>query len=146
MAGIAAATAILSSKGTSRHTYQFETSPAARKRQQTRILKKIKDLIDEYAARCGQQICVICCTPFKQQTKISSNTFKVIGTHPLEQVIKNQKQSIVNELDNQLQTSVRSIKDENTSKSDSKIDLPSLTIDGIPTSLDKMTQVSLKQV
>jgi hypothetical protein len=164
--GVAAAAAILSSKHNSRHNYHFETNPAVRKRQQTRLLRKLNELADEYAARCGQQICVMCCTPTKVITK--QTIFKVFGTQPLETVVKNQRSSILGELDNLLKSTIIDDKDNNnqqqqqllnhhdedttttttpsssTSPQSSRYDLPSLNIDGIPTSLETMTQCQLR--
>lgn len=167
--GVAAAAAILSSKHNSRHNYHFETNPAVRKRQQTRLLRKLNELADEYAARCGQQICVICCTPtIKSLNK--QTIFKAFGTQPLETVVKNQRSNIISELDNLLESTIidenkHEIHDHHnstvatsstvTTASDeminhqisattSRFELPSLTIDGIPTSLEKMTQCQLR--
>ena len=148
--GVAAAAAILSSKHHSRHNHHFETNPAIRKRQQTRLLRKLNELADEYGARCGQQICIICCTPSnksKQQT-----VFKVFGTQPLESVVNLQRTTILTELDNHLKSTII---DENKDDSvrlefveqtsaPTRFDLPPLTIDGIPTSLEKMTQCQLR--
>ena len=165
--GVAAAAAILSSKHNSRHNYHFETNPAVRKRQQTRLLRKLNELADEYAARCGQQICVICCTPTKVINK--QTVFKVFGTQPLETVVKNQRNNILIELDNLLQSTIIDDKDHqdqqqqqqhllndesinqmtttaiaSSATNTNRFELPPLTIDGIPTSLETMTQCQLR--
>jgi nuclear respiratory factor 1 len=98
----------------------------------------MKELSDEFAGRCGQQICIVCCSP----TKTSKCTYKVFGTKPLEDVLRNQKSSILIELDNLLESkSIINEEQRETNQASNKFDLPSLTIDGIPTTLDKMTQV-----
>ncbi|KAK8764298.1 hypothetical protein V5799_033092 [Amblyomma americanum] len=72
--GVAAAAAIATGKKRKRpHT--FETNPSIRKRQQTRLLRKLKATIDEYTTRVGQQAVVLAVTPGKPQ-----NHFKVGGT------------------------------------------------------------------
>jgi hypothetical protein len=156
--GVAAAAAILSSKNHSRHNYHFETNPAIRKRQQTRLLRKLNELADEYAARCGQQICIICCTPSNQSKQ---TVFKVFGTQPLESVVKLQRTNILTELDNHLKSTIIEENKEEINNSSlefvetaassttnqlllNRFELPSLAIEGIPTSLEKMTQCQLR--
>jgi len=141
-AGVAAAAAILSSKK-SHHNYRFETSPAIRKRQQTRILRKIKELVDEFAGRCGQQICVVCCGSSKS-TK--PNSIQIFGTQPLENVLRNQKLTILADLENSLQNDVEQQQQQHQQNENrnNQYELPSLIIDGIPTSLDQMTQCQLR--
>ena len=62
--GVAAAAAIASSKR-KRKTHTFETNPSIRKRQQTRLLRKLKSVIDEFSVRVGQQAIVLVATPGK---------------------------------------------------------------------------------
>ena len=57
-------TAIASSKR-KRKTHTFETNPSIRKRQQTRLLRKLKSVIDEFSVRVGQQAIVLVATPGK---------------------------------------------------------------------------------
>lgn len=80
--GVAAAAAIATGKKRKR-PHQFETNPSIRKRQQTRLLRKLKVTIDEYTTRVGQQAVVLAVTPGKPQ-----NNFKVFGAHPLENVVR----------------------------------------------------------
>lgn len=101
--GIAAAAAIATAKKRKR-PHSFETNPSIRKRQQTRLLRlgsqqlltffanvcvcsfgvcrKLKQTIDEYTTRVGQQAVVLIVTPGKTQ-----NNFKVFGARPLENVV-----------------------------------------------------------
>ncbi|KAJ8301174.1 hypothetical protein KUTeg_020161, partial [Tegillarca granosa] len=60
--GMAAAAAIASARKRKR-PHAFETNPSIRKRQQTRLLRKLKNTIEEYTTRVGQQAVVLCCTP-----------------------------------------------------------------------------------
>ena len=94
--GVAAAAAISSTKKRKRpHT--FETNPSIRKRQQTRLLRKLKQNIEEYSLRVGQQAVVLVATPGKSQ-----NSFRSFGAKPLEDVIKNLRAVIMSELENAL--------------------------------------------
>ena len=61
--GMAAAAAIITGKKRKKHTYTFETNPSIRKRQATRLLRKLKQLLTEYTTRVGQQACIIICCP-----------------------------------------------------------------------------------
>lgn len=79
--GIAAAAAIATAKKRKR-PHSFETNPSIRKRQQTRLLRKLKQTMDEYTTRVGQQAVVLIVTPGKPQ-----NNFKVFGARPLETVV-----------------------------------------------------------
>lgn len=87
--GMAAAAAINSSKKRKR-PHSFETNPSIRRRQQTRLLRKLRQTIDEYATRVGQQAIVLIATPGKPQ-----NNFRVFGAKPLEDVIKNVKATVL---------------------------------------------------
>ena len=79
--GVAAAAAIATAKKRKR-PHSFETNPSIRKRQQTRLLRKLKATIDEYTTRVGQQAVVLIVTPGKPQ-----NNYKVFGARPLENVV-----------------------------------------------------------
>ncbi|XP_075526886.1 nuclear respiratory factor 1-like isoform X4 [Dermacentor variabilis] len=71
--GVAAAAAIATGKKRKRpHT--FETNPSIRKRQQTRLLRKLKATIDEYTTRVGQQAVVLAVTPGKPQNHFKTLT------------------------------------------------------------------------
>lgn len=81
---MAAAAAIATGKKRKR-PHSFETNPSIRKRQQTRLLRKLKATIEEYTTRVGQQAIVLCVTPGKPNQ--SSNSFKAFGSQPLENVV-----------------------------------------------------------
>ena len=87
--GMAAAAAINSSKKRKR-PHSFETNPSIRRRQQTRLLRKLRQTIDEYATRVGQQAVVLIATPGKPQ-----NNYRVFGAKPLEDVVKNIKPTVL---------------------------------------------------
>ncbi|GFW04829.1 DNA-binding protein P3A2 [Trichonephila clavipes] len=132
--GMAAAAAIATAKKRKR-PHSFETNPSIRKRQQTRLLRKLKATIDEYTIRVGQQAVVLVVTPGKPQ-----NNFKVFGAHPLENVVRNCKSVIMQELESALaQQAPPQTQDDPTLH-----ELPPLVIDGIPTPVEKMTQAQLR--
>lgn len=132
--GVAAAAAIVSAKKRKR-PHSFETNPSIRKRQQNRLLRKLRQTIDEFATRVGQQAVVVVATPGKLQ-----NSFKVFGAKPLEDVVKNIRSMIMEELENALaQQAPPPVQDD-----PSLYELPPLIIDGIPTPVEKMTQAQLR--
>ncbi|XP_005093358.1 DNA-binding protein P3A2 [Aplysia californica] len=136
--GIAAAAAIATGKKKG-HPHQFETNPSRRKRQQTRLLRKLKNTIEEYTIRVGQQAVVLCCTPGRSPGTASS-LYKVFGSQPLENVIRTCRNVVTQELENALQEQAAQNQGDNTHLHE----LPPLVIDGIPTPIDKMTQAQLR--
>ncbi|XP_050412480.1 DNA-binding protein P3A2 isoform X2 [Patella vulgata] len=134
--GIAAAAAIATGRRKG-HPHQFETNPSRRKRQQTRLLRKLKNTIEEYTTRVGQQAVVLCCTPGRPNS--SNSSFKVFGSQPLEN-IKSTKAAVMQDLEAMLQQEA-----PQTGVDTSHLhELPPLVIDGIPTQVDKMTQAQLR--
>ncbi|XP_050526332.1 DNA-binding protein Ewg-like isoform X2 [Daktulosphaira vitifoliae] len=132
--GMAAAAAIVSSKKRKR-PHSFETNPSIRKRQHNRLLRKLKVTIDEFATRVGQQAIVLVATPGKENTG-----FKCFGAKPLEDVVKNLRSTIMDQLDTALaQHAPPPIPDDPT-----LYELPPLILDGIPTPVEKMTQAQLR--
>ena len=81
-----AAAAAISSYRKRRKPHIFETNPAIRKRQQTRLLRKLKATIEEYAIRVGQQAVVLVVTPAKGRD--GNQAYKVFGSQPLENVVR----------------------------------------------------------
>ncbi|XP_069700307.1 DNA-binding protein Ewg isoform X9 [Periplaneta americana] len=132
--GVAAAAAIVSAKKRKR-PHSFETNPSIRKRQQNRLLRKLRQTIDEFATRVGQQAVVVVATPGKPQ-----NSFRVFGAKPLEDVIKNIRSMIMEELESALAQQAPPPVQEDPSL----YELPPLIIDGIPTPVEKMTQAQLR--
>merc|ERR1719350_1272745 len=132
--GVAAAAAIASTKR-KRKSHTFETNPSIRKRQQTRLLRKLKAVIDEFSVRVGQQAIVLVATPGKPV-----NNFRAFGAKPLEDVVRNLKTVIMTELETALsqQAPPPSVEDPNLHE------LPPIVIDGIPTPVEKMTQAQLR--
>merc|ERR1719422_484150 len=132
--GVAAAAAIASAKR-KRRSHAFETNPSIRKRQQTRLLRKLKAVIDEFSVRVGQQAIVLVATPGKPV-----NNFRAFGAKPLEDVVRNLKTVIMSELETALsqQAPPPSVEDPNLHE------LPPIVIDGIPTPVEKMTQAQLR--
>lgn len=134
--GIAAGMAIASSsKKRKNRNVAFETNPSVRKRQQTRLLRRLKQTIDEYTARVGQQAVILVVTPQKSQ-----NNFKVFGAKPLEDVIRTCKPVIMNELEQSLAQQAPPPPPPDVEKHE----LPPLVVDGIPTPVEKMTQAQLR--
>ncbi|XP_078485635.1 LOW QUALITY PROTEIN: nuclear respiratory factor 1-like [Ciona intestinalis] len=135
MPGLAAAAALVTSR--KRHQpYSFELNPSIRKRQYNRLLRKLKQTIHELCTRCGQQAVVLCVSPGKE-----NGGFRVIGSSPLDSVVKNCKSAIYQELEQELQEKLGP-KREKTS--DVLCDLPELLIEGIPTPVEKMNQAQLR--
>ncbi|CAH2007884.1 unnamed protein product [Acanthoscelides obtectus] len=132
--GVAAAAAIVSSKKRKR-PHSFETNPSIRKRHQNRLLRKLRQTIDEFATRVGQQAIVLVATPGKPNT-----SYKVFGAKPLEDVIKNLRGMIMEELDSALAHQAPPPVQEDPTL----FELPPLIIDGIPTPVEKMTQAQLR--
>jgi len=132
--GVAAAAAIVSAKKRKR-PHSFETNPSIRKRQQNRLLRKLRQTIDEFATRVGQQAIVLVATPGKLNT-----SYRVFGAKPLEDVIKNLRSVIMEELESALaHQAPPPVQDDPT-----LFELPPLIIDGIPTPVEKMTQAQLR--
>ncbi|OTF80002.1 DNA-binding protein erect wing-like protein, partial [Euroglyphus maynei] len=132
--GIAAAAAIATAKKRKR-PHSFETNPSIRKRQQTRLLRKLKQTIDEYTTRVGQQAVVLIVTPGKPQ-----NNYKCFGARPLESVIRQCRSMVMQELETALaQHAPPQVKED-----PSLHELPPLVVDGIPTPVEKMTQAQLR--
>ncbi|WAR26159.1 P3A2-like protein [Mya arenaria] len=125
--GVAAAAAVLSTRKRKLHPHHFETNPARRKRQQTRLLRKLRHTIEEYSTRVGQQAVVLCCTP---NVNHSMMMYK----------IRNNKPQILSDLESALLEHTPPSQAENSALHE----LPSLVIDGIPTPVDKMTQAQLR--
>jgi len=132
--GVAAAAAIASTKR-KRRNHTFETNPSIRKRQQTRLLRKLKAVIDEFSVRVGQQAVVLVATPGKPV-----NNYRAFGAQPLEDVVRNLKSVIMAELETALsqQAPAPQVEDPNLHE------LPPIVIDGIPTPVEKMTQAQLR--
>ncbi|XP_037029642.1 DNA-binding protein Ewg isoform X2 [Bradysia coprophila] len=132
--GVAAAAAISSAKKRKR-PHSFETNPSIRKRQQNRLLRKLRQTIFEFATRVGQQAVVLVATPGKPNT-----SYKVFGAKPLEDVVKNLKSIVMEELESALALQAPPPIQEDPSL----FELPPLIIDGIPTPVEKMTQAQLR--
>merc|ERR1719319_1346884 len=132
--GVAAAAAIASTKR-KRRNHTFETNPSIRKRQQTRLLRKLKAVIDEFSVRVGQQAVVLVATP-----GMPVNNYRAFGAQPLEDVVRNLKSVIMAELETALsqQAPAPQVEDPNLHE------LPPIVIDGIPTPVEKMTQAQLR--
>lgn len=133
-AGVAAAAAIATARKRKR-PHSFETNPSVRKRQQTRLIRKLRACIDEYTMRVGQQAVVLITMPGK-----AVHNFKVFGAQPLESVIRACKQEIMGELEQALLEQAPQQFKEDANKHE----LPPLVIDGIPTPVEKMTQAQLR--
>ncbi|KAJ8402445.1 hypothetical protein AAFF_G00369340 [Aldrovandia affinis] len=129
--GMAAAAAVSTGKKRKR-PHIFESNPSVRKRQQTRLLRKLRAILDEYTTRVGQQAIVLCISPSKPNA-----VFKVFGAAPLENVVRKYKGMILEDLEGALMEHAPPPRELGS-------ELPPLTIDGIPVSVDKMTQAQLR--
>uniref|UniRef100_A0A2K6GK60 Nuclear respiratory factor 1 n=1 Tax=Propithecus coquereli TaxID=379532 RepID=A0A2K6GK60_PROCO len=93
---------------------------------------KLRATLDEYTTRVGQQAIVLCISPSKPNP-----VFKVFGAAPLENVVRKYKSMILEDLESALAEHAPAPQEVNS-------ELPPLTIDGIPVSVDKMTQAQLR--
>ncbi|XP_047146404.1 DNA-binding protein P3A2 isoform X1 [Hydra vulgaris] len=137
--GMAAAAAIITGKRRKKH-FSFETNPSIRKRQATRLLRKLKQLMTEYTTRVGQQACIVVCSPAVMFVGKMGASFKCFGAAPLETIIRNRRNLILEDLENSLAQQAPSIQHHNPDLHE----LPPLVIEGIPTPVDKMTQAQLR--
>ncbi|POI32820.1 hypothetical protein CIB84_003428, partial [Bambusicola thoracicus] len=94
--------------------------------------RKLRATLDEYTTRVGQQAIVLCISPSKPNP-----VFKVFGAAPLENVVRKYKSMILEDLESALAEHAPAPQEVNS-------ELPPLTIDGIPVSVDKMTQAQLR--
>lgn len=134
MPGLAAAAVVVNARKR-QIPYKFETNPSTRRRQHTRLIRKLKQTMREFCTRCGQQAVVLCVSPGKENPN-----FKVFGASPLDQVIRNSQSVILRDLERVLQEQSPA----STSHSEVLFELPALMIDGIPTPVDKMNQAQLR--
>ena len=141
--GMAAAAAILSgSRKRKRHS--FESNPALRKRQCSKLLRRLKETIEELSTRVGLQSCVVTYKPSFKNDK-PDPSFKVFGTSPLTSAVEQQKDKIVTVMEEQLQKQPpESASKPPPSKKEQLFDLPPLVFDGIPTPVNEMTQAQLR--
>ena len=143
--GIAAAAAITSSARKRMRQHTFETNPSFRKRHCSKLTKKLKETIDELAARVGLQAVVVTYRPGKGNGK-SEPSFKVFGAAPLANIVKNQRDNIVNEMETALHQQAPPIATppNSTPQGEPLFELPALVFEGIPTPVHKMTQAQLR--
>lgn len=132
--GMATASAICSGKKRKR-PHSFEANPSMRKRQHNRLLRKLRQTIDEFSTRVGQQAVVLVATPGKE---ISG--FRCFGARPLEDVLKNLKTMIMEELEAALAQRAPSPIPHDPNL----YELPPLVLDGTPTPVERMTQAQLR--
>lgn len=143
--GIAAAAAIMSGSRKRKRQHTFETNPSFRKRHCSKLTKKLKETIDELASRVGLQAVVVTYRPSKGNDK-SEPSYKVFGAAPLVNIVKNQRDSIVNEMEAALHQQVppEVTPPVATPQGDPLFELPPLIFEGIPTPVHKMTQAQLR--
>lgn len=143
--GVAAAAAVMSGRKRKR-SHSFESNPALRKRHCSKLVRKLKDTIEELATRVGLQACVVTYRPGKQEPK-EDPSFKVFGATPLDTALRTQKDAIIAEMEAVLheQTPLKrpSLQSKSTGTGPMH-DLPPLLFEGIPTPVHKMTQAQLR--
>ncbi|XP_036296379.2 nuclear respiratory factor 1-like [Pipistrellus kuhlii] len=130
-AGMAAAAAVATGRRR-KGPHVFEPNPSIRKRQRTRMLRKLRATLEEYTTRVGQQAVVLCVSPSQP-----SPVFKVFGAAPLERVVRRYQSAILGDLECALAQRA-------PGPPEGTLELPPLTVDGIPVSVDKMTQAQLR--
>lgn len=143
--GIAAAAAIMSGTRKRKRQHTFETNPSFRKRHCSKLTKKLKETIDELAARVGLQAVVVTYRPGKGNGK-NDPAFKVFGAAPLVNIVKNQKETVVNEMEAALHQQSPPVATPPTTSTQGEplFELPPLVFEGIPTPVHKMTQAQLR--
>ncbi|ELK33821.1 Nuclear respiratory factor 1 [Myotis davidii] len=129
--GMAAAAAVATGQKRKRPPV-FERNPSIRKRQQTRMLRKLRATLDEYTTRVGQQAVLLCISPSRP-----TPAFKVSGAAPLEQVVGKYQSAILGDLECALAQCAPGPQEGNS-------ELPPLTRDGMPVSVNQMTQAQLR--
>ena len=140
--GVAAAAAIMSGSRKRKRQHVFETNPSFRKRQCSKLTKRLKETIDELSSRVGLQAVVVMYRPGKGNGK-SEPSFKVFGAAPLVNIVKNQQEPIVNEMETALHQQIPP-STESPTGNENLHELPPLDFDGIPTPVHKMTQAQLR--
>ena len=140
--GVAAAAAILSGNRKRKRQHIFETNPSFRKRQCSKLTKRLKETIEELSSRVGLQAVVVMYRPGKGSGK-SEPSFKVFGAAPLVNIVKNQQEPIVNEMETALHKQIPMTTETQTAN-ENLHELPPLDFDGIPTPVHKMTQAQLR--
>lgn len=117
--------------------YTFESNPALRKRHRTKLLKRLKDTVDEFTTRVGLQACVVVYQPANPSAE-----FAVFGADPLGMVIRKYKDTISEEVEATLTQGMPlpAMKEQSVNL----FELPPLIFDGIPTAVCKMTQAQLR--
>ncbi len=142
--GIAAAAAIMSGSRKRKRQHTFETNPSFRKRHCSKLTKKLKETIDELAARVGLQAVVLTYRPGKGNGK-NEPAFKVFGAAPLVNIVRNQRDHIINEMEAALhQQTPAVVTPPTTQQGEPLFELPPLIFEGIPTPVHKMTQAQLR--
>lgn len=147
--GVAAAAAVMTSRKRKR-SHAFESNPAIRKRHCSKLLRKLKDLIEELSARVGLQAVVVTYRPGKGDPK-EDPTFKVFGAAPLTTVVRNLRENIVTDMETALSQQTPAPPNPrhkggggDGSGGEMLHELPPLVFDGIPTPVNKMTQAQLR--
>ncbi|RXN17718.1 nuclear respiratory factor 1 [Labeo rohita] len=124
---------ILNSTGTDEVTAHLAAAVHTNNPDFYYVHRKLRATLDEYTTRVGQQAIVLCISPSKPNP-----VFRVFGAAPLENVVRKYKSMILEDLENALAEHAPPGGGELSSE------LPPLTIDGIPVSVDKMTQAQLR--
>ena len=138
--GVAAAAAIVSSRKRKRHS--FESNPALRKRHCSKLMRRLRETLDELSTRVGLQTCVVTYRP-SAKTEKPDPVFKVFGTSPLIGAIEIQKEQILTAMDESLRKQAPPISLPPQPKQ-ALFELPPLVFDGIPTPINEMTQAQLR--
>lgn len=138
--GVAAAAAIVSSRKRKRHS--FESNPALRKRHCSKLMRRLKETLDELSTRVGLQTCVVTYRPSVKSDK-PDPVFKVFGTSPLITALQNQKEHIMAAMDESLKKQAPPLSLPAQPKQ-ALFELPSLVFEGIPTPVHEMTQAQLR--
>ncbi|CAG9581946.1 unnamed protein product [Danaus chrysippus] len=124
-------------------TALIRDEPLRKEETSEQTAEELRQTIEEFATRVGQQAVVLVATPGKPNT-----SYRVFGAKPLEDVVRNLRCMIMEELENALaqQFGLGGCAQAPPPPQDdpSLFELPPLIIDGIPTPVEKMTQAQLR--
>ncbi|CAG9581942.1 unnamed protein product [Danaus chrysippus] len=116
-------------------TALIRDEPLRKEETSEQTAEELRQTIEEFATRVGQQAVVLVATPGKPNT-----SYRVFGAKPLEDVVRNLRCMIMEELENALAQQAPPPPQDDPSL----FELPPLIIDGIPTPVEKMTQAQLR--
>ena len=148
--GVAAAAALMTSRKRMR-CFDFEPDPCARKRQCSKLLRRMSDLVDELCDLGSERGLQAAVATFVPASGNRSRKFKMFGSAPLTAALRKRGVDIAADMGEALDTAARATSARSRSREppdkvgeESLHELPPLLFDGIPTTFSKMTQAQLR--